>query len=170
MNERDDRHNVERARHDRSSYGYQRPLSALTPPPMRADVLERDGHACQWRRMRLWGTPLPMKRAYMICTGPLDVHHRDRLEDGGENVPENLITLCRGHHARCHWAMRRENEAHAEAQRRHEPVLERSAVTFTSADDLAPVPPWLIHAVARTARRAARSRESDHGAKGSSDS
>jgi hypothetical protein len=32
------------------------------------------------------------------CSGPLDPHHIQTRGAGGDDVPENLITLCRTHH------------------------------------------------------------------------
>lgn len=34
--------------------------------------------------------------------GRLEVHHVVGLADGGENVPDNLVTLCRGCHIAIH--------------------------------------------------------------------
>jgi hypothetical protein len=41
----------------------------------------------------LWGL-----RAQDGCSSGLDVHHIDTKGAGGDDVPENLITLCRKHH------------------------------------------------------------------------
>ena len=35
---------------------------------------------------------------YGDCYGPLDVHHLRTRGSGGDDVPENMITLCRKHH------------------------------------------------------------------------
>lgn len=92
-------------------YVYHRPAFMKAEAELRQQILDRDAHNCQWRRIRLWGQPLPPVGGYWRCKGILEVHHRDRMEDGGTNEPANLITLCKKHHSRVHWAMRRESAA-----------------------------------------------------------
>lgn len=48
----------------------------------RRKVLERDGYRCRG-----------CGRA-----GPLQIHHRTALEDGGSEEPDNLVALCRDCH------------------------------------------------------------------------
>ncbi len=47
---------------------------------------KRDGF-CMWGIIKQDG-----------CSGGLDVHHIDTRGSGGDDVRENLITLCRKHH------------------------------------------------------------------------
>jgi 5-methylcytosine-specific restriction endonuclease McrA len=47
---------------------------------------KRDG-VCLWGLIKRDG-----------CSGGLDVHHIDTRGSGGDDVRENLITLCRKHH------------------------------------------------------------------------
>lgn len=56
---------------------------------MRKQVLARDAHKCRARG--LGG-----------CIGPLDVHHWRLRSTGGEDIPQNLITVCRFHHQEMH--------------------------------------------------------------------
>ena len=65
----------------RSPYFPNRTKGAVAPT-VRAAVLERDGHQCS-----------------QCGTGEnLTLHHIKPRKDGGKNVADNLITLCR----RCH--------------------------------------------------------------------
>lgn len=34
----------------------------------------------------------------LVCRGQLDPHHIQRRSQGGRDIPENLIVLCRAHH------------------------------------------------------------------------
>ncbi len=56
---------------------------------VRKEVLYRDQHRC--RAASMGG-----------CIGPLDVHHWRLRSTGGEDIPPNLITLCRFHHQEMH--------------------------------------------------------------------
>ncbi len=73
---------------DRQAYEHDR----VIPDPVRVQVLERDGHKCVecgWNRSVIKpGDPRKM----------LELHHKKRHKDGGENTVENLITLCNVHH------------------------------------------------------------------------
>lgn len=51
----------------------------------RQKVLERDNYACRY--------------AGPECRRPLDIHHIQRVADGGNHGLSNLVTLCRKHHA-----------------------------------------------------------------------
>jgi hypothetical protein len=62
--------------------------SSTIPPATRRFVLHRDGGRCT----------VPGCRA----ARNLDVHHLLPREHGGDHTPENLTTLCSGHHAALH--------------------------------------------------------------------
>ncbi|MEL7186891.1 MAG: HNH endonuclease signature motif containing protein [Pseudomonadota bacterium] len=67
------------------------------PDPVRVEVLERDGFACRicgWSR----SNANPDDRTRNL----LELHHIDQHAHGGENVAENLITLCNVHHDEVH--------------------------------------------------------------------
>lgn len=57
-------------------------------PKLRQIVLARDGHRC---------TVPGCRNALFI-----DLHHQQKVRDGGPNNPENLITLCSAHHRQHH--------------------------------------------------------------------
>jgi 5-methylcytosine-specific restriction endonuclease McrA len=61
---------------------------------IRAQILERDSHACQW------------------CASGVDliVHHIVDWKESRDDSPSNLITLCRGCHSRVH-RLNKEREA-----------------------------------------------------------
>ncbi len=76
-------------------------------PALRDKILARDHHACQIAVVPLFddvATPVP--RSERRCRGQLEVHHRIRVEDGGNEDETNLITLCKRHHALKHQMMR----------------------------------------------------------------
>ncbi len=57
------------------------------PAAVRAEVLRRDGHRCQWCGAN-------------ELDGPLELHHVRKRSQGRDDCPTNLITLCRICHAR----------------------------------------------------------------------
>ena len=60
-----------------------------TPPATRLQVLARDNWTCQ-------------ECGVGVGRASLEVHHRQRLADGGANDLDNLQTLCRCCHIRHH--------------------------------------------------------------------
>lgn len=59
---------------------------------LRQEILDRDSYTCQ--------------EESASCNGPLQIHHRVPLSQGGVNGPANLVTLCYYHHSRKHAHMR----------------------------------------------------------------
>jgi len=43
-----------------------------------------------------------MARGISECMGGEDIHHITHMGAGGDDVPENLIKLCRKHHSEAH--------------------------------------------------------------------
>ena len=64
------------------------PNKRSIPARVRRQVLARDRHRCTVRGCR--------------ATANVDCHHIVRRADGGSNDPENLTTLCSGHHLSLH--------------------------------------------------------------------
>lgn len=69
----------------------------------RGHILRRDNFSCQkcgelHVKYSPYDVPLP------TTDGELDVHHKIRVADGGDDSPENLVTLCR----KCHKEIHRE--------------------------------------------------------------
>jgi hypothetical protein len=65
--------------------------NATYPPnweELRGQILARDNWCCQ--------------ETDAYCRGPLQIHHRRLLSEGGSNYPANLVTLCAYHHALKH--------------------------------------------------------------------
>ncbi len=60
---------------------------------LREEILKRDNYTCQ--------------EANGYCQGSLQIHHIIELSRGGTNNPENLIALCKYHHACKHPHMQR---------------------------------------------------------------
>lgn len=73
---------------DRQAYAHDR----VIPDTVRVEVLERDGHQC---------VRCGWSRAMLSRDDPrrmLELHHVRHHIDKGENIAENLITLCNVHH------------------------------------------------------------------------
>lgn len=73
----------------------------------RGHILRRDNFICQncgelHVKYSPFGVPLP------TTDGELDVHHKKRVCDGGDDNPDNLVTLCR----ECHKQMHRHDITH----------------------------------------------------------
>jgi 5-methylcytosine-specific restriction endonuclease McrA len=62
-------------------------------------VLERDKE-CKAQRL------MPE----IMCWGRLDPHHILRRSQGGQDTPDNLVTLCRAHHSAVHEQIARSYE------------------------------------------------------------
>jgi len=56
----------------------------------------------KWRELRL--KILKEDKKCLICgtTENLHIHHKKRYKEGGENIRENLVTLCLSHHQKIH--------------------------------------------------------------------
>lgn len=68
---------------------------------VREAVLQRDGYRCQAHAWE-FALDLPCSNS-----GELHVHHRRLRAQGGTDDPENLLTLCDGHHLHAHDVDRR---------------------------------------------------------------
>lgn len=81
---------------------------AFPKPPSRAKVKHDKDTASErsWQIVRkmVLGRDSYVCRAASVggCIGPLDVHHWRLRSTGGEDIPRNLITLCRFHHQEMH--------------------------------------------------------------------
>lgn len=67
----------------------------IIPDPVRREVLQRDEYKCQncgWNHQK-WNLSDPRH---------LEAHHNNPHADGGDNTPDNLITLCNVCHDRVH--------------------------------------------------------------------
>ncbi|MEN8007670.1 MAG: HNH endonuclease [Candidatus Krumholzibacteriota bacterium] len=79
---------VETARCDARIHESGKRNKATIPPRIRREVLARDRHHC--------------RRKGCHHTRFLDIHHIVPRSAGGNNDPENLVTLCPACHALCH--------------------------------------------------------------------
>ena len=70
------------------------------PEPREANVKERivDPKMVEWVVKRRDGYCLYGISEKQGCSGGVDPHHIDSKGSGGDDIPENLITLCRKHH------------------------------------------------------------------------
>lgn len=69
---------------------YPKPAKRIVDKSFYRTVIERDG-ACLWGLIAQDG-----------CEGGLDAHHIVFRGRGGDDIPENGITLCRKHHTMAH--------------------------------------------------------------------
>ena len=66
------------------------------PDAIYDSVLERDHHRCRYCGWSLEYRSPPGRRQF------LEVHHVEHHQHGGQNNPENLVTLCNVHHDEVH--------------------------------------------------------------------
>lgn len=78
---------------DRQSHVHDR----IIPDPVRREVLMRDGYSCQMK-----GCEWHIDEYNRADPRILELHHRTHHAAGGENTPENLVTLCNRCHDRVH--------------------------------------------------------------------
>jgi hypothetical protein len=93
------------------------------PPAVRRAVLRRDQRRCQ----------VPGCRHATF----VDVHHIQPREEGGDHLPENLLTLCSAHHRACHrGALSIEGSAPAALRFRHADGTDYGAALSPNAADV----------------------------------
>lgn len=73
------------------------PHDRQVPELVRREVMKRDNWCCQWTEC-LWPNGYDTDADQRF----LEVHHIEHHADGGENVADNLITLCNLHHDEVH--------------------------------------------------------------------
>lgn len=65
------------------------------PEYLRDLILFRDGHCCVDCANRVPAIELDLA---VLDARKLEVHHVNARQDGGDNHPSNLVTVCRAHH------------------------------------------------------------------------
>src|SRR4051812_22633716 len=111
---------------ERARMGQPEPSHKATqtvPPAVRRAVLRRDQGRCQ----------VPGCRHATF----VDVHHIQPREEGGDHLPENLLTLCSAHHRACHrGALSIEGSAPTALRFRHADGTDYGAALSPNAADV----------------------------------